>query len=322
MNMLVLFLLLFFVLAASAFFAGIETGIISINRLRLQHLARRNVFGAARIRYYITHADILLSTTLIGTNLCHVISAVLTASISYRFGGTLGVVIGGIILMLVTLIGCEYLPKAWFRAAPASRTLPLAGIFHAAALILYPASFLVNQLLRLLLPGERGAGTKRLLITREELLYLTRESVQSGALTKAEFEMIHGVFQLTHKTCGAIMTPRDKMIVVQHTATVEEAIALARQKSVSRFPVFHTQRQEFIGVIHIFDLLADSDPQNKTVEAYIRRPEFIEAYMPADHLLPRMRLVSQPLFLVNDNRNEVIGLITLEDVLEEITGET
>ena len=315
-------LLLLACLAGSAFFAGIETGIIAINRLRLQHLVRRQVPGAKTVRHFLTHPDLLLGTTLIGTNLLHVIAAVLAASLGQRLHGGSGAAAAGGLLVLVILVFCEYIPKAWFQAAPARRTLPLAGGLRVASILLRPLSFLVNGIVRRALPRQDAkAVDDKLLVTREELLHLAREGAQTGILTPEESKMIHGVFDLTHKTCGALMTPRDKMAVVNAGATPDEILAVARAREFNRLPVFDPVQKAFVGVVHIFDILADDAPAGKTAADYMRPPQLVAAYLPVDHLLPRMRVTRLPLFLVTDDRYEVTGLITLEDVLREVTGE-
>ncbi len=314
--------LLLFCLAGSAFFAGVETGVISINRLRLQHLVRRQVPGAKTIRHFLTHSDLLLGTTLIGTNLLHVVSAILAASIGQQVAGAAGTAIAGMLLLLVMLVCCEYIPKAWFQAAPARRTLPFAGLLRAAAGILRPFSFLVNLVIRWALPRRQAKGVEdKMLVSREELLHLAREGERSGVLTPHESEMIHGVFDLTHKTCDALMTPRDKMAWVLAAATPGEILALARTREFNRLPVYDPAQKSFVGVVHVFDVLADDAPAGKTAADYMRPPQLVASYLPVDHLLPRMRVTRLPLFLVTDDRYEVIGLITLEDVLREVTGE-
>ena len=316
------FSLLVLCLAGSAFFAGVETGVISINRLRLQHLVRRHVRGAQIIRHFLTHSDLLLGTTLIGTNLLHVVSAVLAASIGHRLFGAAGAAAAGVLLLLVTLVCCEYIPKAWFQAAPARRTLPFAALLRVASWILRPFSFLVNLVVRWALPRRDAKEVEdKMLVSREELLHLAREGEQSGVLTRHESEMIHGVFELTHKTCATLMTPRDKMAVVPATATPEEILALARGREFNRLPVLDPVQKAFVGVVHVFDVLADDAPAGKTAADYMRPPQLVASYLPVDHLLPRMRVTRLPLFLVTDDRYEVIGLITLEDVLREVTGE-
>ncbi len=314
--------LLFGCLAGAAFFAGVETGVISINRLRLQHLVRRNIPGAKIIRHFLTHSDLLLGTTLIGTNLLHVVSAVLAASIGQHLLGTPGATLAGVALLLVTLIGCEYIPKAWFQAAPARRVIPYAGLLQTAAWTLRPLTLVVNSIVRWTLPRRAVKSVDdKMLVTREELLHLAREGERSGVLTSHESEMIHGVFDLTHKTCGALMTPRDRMAYVSATASPREILDLARAREFSRIVVFDPSQKSFVGVVHIFDLLADDHPEGKTAADYMRPPQLVASYLPVDHLLPRMRVTRLPLFLVTDDRYEVIGLITLEDVLREVTGE-
>lgn len=315
-------LLLMFCLAWGAFFAGMETGIISINRLRLQHLVRRQVPGAKTIRHFLAHSDLLLGTTLIGTNLSYVVSSVLAASIGEQLFGGVGVAIAGALLVIVVLVCCEYIPKAWFQAAPARRTLPLAGVLRATAWVFRPFSLVITTLMRWTLPRrDRKRGVDKMLVSREELLHLAREGARSGVLTSHESEMIHGVFDLTHKTCGALMTPRDKMAFVAADATPEEILALARTRVFNRLPVYDHAQKSFVGVVHIFDLLSDDAPEGKTAADYMRPPQLVAAYLPVEHLLPRMRVTRLPLFLVTNERYEVTGLITLEDVLQDITGE-
>lgn len=312
-----------FCLLGAAFFAGVETGVISINRLRLQHLVRRSIPGAATIRYFLTHSDDLLGTTLVGTNLLQVFAAVLAASIGHRFFGGTGVAAMGVLLTLFILVFCEYIPKAWFQASPV-RTLPFAALLRASAWILHPLVLVVTAILHRLLPGTRKDQTSnKMMVTREELLHIASEGVQSGVLTPHETEMIHGVFNLTHKTCATLMIPRDRMISVPLSATGEEILTTARAHEFNRFPVYDAAKKTFTGVVHIFDILADpsSVRARKTATDYLRPPQQVAQYLPVDHLLPRMRVTRLPLFLVTDDRCEVIGLITLEDVLCEITGE-
>ena len=330
----------------SAFFAGMETGILAMNRLRLQHLVRRGVPGAATIRYFLTHSDDLLGTTLIGTNLLQVIASVLAASVGHDIGrelvrivrdldpdavggtaanaaGAAGAAVMGVLLTLGVLVFCEYIPKGWFQASPV-RTLRFAGLFRLSAKILRPFSLVVNAVIHRLLPGAAQSDTTRkMALSREELLHLAGEGLQSGVLTPHETEMIHGVFGLTHHTCRTLMTPRRDIVSVLLSATVPQMLETARLHEYNRFPVYDPEKKTFTGILNIFDILSDDAPDRdaKTAADYMRPPQLVAQYLPADHLLPRMRVTRQPLFLVTDDRCETIGLITLEDVLREITGE-
>jgi CBS domain containing-hemolysin-like protein len=376
MSLLASSLLLLLCLLGAAFAAGVETGVIALNRLRLQHQLRRRVPGARTIRWFLAHPDVLLATTLIATNLCYVGAAVLAASIGLRLGGPAGSAAAGALLTLVILVCCEYLPKSWFQASPSTRVLPVAPLLRVLAVVLSPLIVPVNALMRFLTRQPASdPDAARLLVSREELLTIAREGVQSGVLTPHETDMIHGVFALTHKTCASLMVPRDRMVAVSATATVAEFLDLARSHAFSRYPIHDPATNTWTGVVHILDVLADpsNDPANgtddpkieriaqdfsssprresegdvghrrdfptaesakktskaegfrdrgsKTVADYARPPQLVAGYTPADHLLPRMRVTRSPLFLVTDTRYEVVGLITLEDVLQEITGE-
>ena len=315
-------ILIAFCLLGAAFFAGMETGIIAINRLRLQHLARRQVRGAIIIRNFLAHPDRLLGTTLTATNLLYVISSVTAASMGRQIYGAVGTAVAGALLVVLILIFCEYIPKAFFQAAPARRVLPLAHLLQAAAWVLRPLTFLVTTLLRWVMPRDVARQVEgRMMVSREELLHLAREGARSGVLTPHESEMIHGVFDLTHKTCETLMTPREKMVFVPSTATAKEILALARQREFNRLPVYDASQKSFVGVVHVFDILSDETQDGKTAADYMRAPQLVASHLPIDHLLPRIRVTRLPLFLVTDERYEVIGLITLEDVLREVTGE-
>lgn len=314
-------LALLFCLLACAFFAGLETGLIAMNRLRLQHLVRRQVPGASIIRYFLNHSNLLLGTTLTGCNLSSVCAAMLCASIGHQLYGAVGALIAGAVLTVVLLVFCEYVPKAWFQASPATRVLPFARLLRFSAYALYPFIVMTNWIIRTVLrvPAAEPDSAK-ILVSREELQYLTNEGIQSGVLSQREIDMIHGVFTLTQKTCASIMVPRDQMIVVPATAGVDELIALARAYDVNRFPVYDKEKRIYAGVVHIFDVLSDEAAAGKTVLQYVRPAQMIASYLPVDHLLPRMRVTKSPMFLVTDERFEVVGLVTLEDVLEEIVG--
>lgn len=332
MRMALKIIVLLLCLGGAAFAAGIETGILALNRLRLQHQLRRRVPGAKTIRFFLSHPDILLSTTLIATNLLQVAAAVAAASIGYALGGAWGASAAGILLTLGVLVCCEYIPKAWFQASPSTRVLRFAPLLRVMAIAVAPLVWIVNGGFWLVTGGKGSAkaskgapdGDKakpKVLATREELLYLAKEGVQSGVLTPQETEMIHGVFDLPHKTCASLMVPKDKMVTVQADMGVPEFLAFARAHDISRYPVFDAGKKAFVGVVHVLDVVGDETPGAKTVADYMRAPQLVASYLPVDHLLPRMRVTRLPLFLVTDERYEVVGLITLEDVLEEIVGE-
>ena len=316
------FLLLIVCLAGTAFFAGVETGLISINRLRLRHLVRHKVPGAEILQDFLKKTDHLLGTTLVGTNLFTVTASVTAASLGARWFGAIGTSVSDAFITLILLVFCEYIPKAWFQAFPARRTLPFANLLKWSGAVFRPVSRTVTELAKALIPAHTAEQkSAEPFITREELVHLAQESAKSGALTPVEHHMIHGVFGLKMKTCGEIMIPREWIVYVDHDASVESMMQIAREKDVSRFPVYHKEKEQFVGIVHIFDLLAEENPAGKTAQNFMRPLQLVSTETPVDHVMPRMRLTRQPMVLVAGESNAyIVGLVTLEDVLEDVVG--
>ena len=314
-------LLLIACMMGECFFSGIETGLVSINPLRLHHLVRRNVPGAEILQQFLKNTDMLLGTTLVGTNICITISSTIAVGMGTRALGPSGAWLASGAMTAVLVVVCEYLPKAWFQAFPSHRSLPFARVLKLARWILAPISAPLMALVRLLTPApprEEHAGAP--LVTRDEIVHLAGEGKSVGIITPAEHRMIHEVIDLKTKKCREIMTPRDRMVFIRQDAPVEELLELARAREINRFPVQDPEKKTFVGVVHIFDVLADERRADKRVREYMRPCQFVADNAPVDHILPRMRVTRQHMILVTDDRFEVIGLVTLEDVVDEVIG--
>lgn len=313
-------ILLVLALLGSAFFAGIETGVIAINRLRLRHLVQHRVRGAAQIEAMLEQPDVLLGTTLVGTNLCHVTMAVVASHLAVRAQWPWAEAIAGFVVTLSLLIFGEYVPKAWFQAFPTHRVLPWAGVLRMASIILWPARAVLAGLLRPLL-RRVVKETSAPLLTREEFVHLALEGRRSGILSPVEANMITGVIQIGAIRCRDIMRPIEQATVVSRDLPVRELLAIARRTDLSRFPVRDPANGEIVGVVNIYDVLADSESETRTVEHYMRRPQMVAEHTIADHVMPRMRVTRQPLMLVTNEEGRVTGILSLEDVLLVMVGQ-
>ncbi len=310
-----------FCLMGTAFFSGMETGVISINSLRLRHLVRNKIRGAAIIQSFLDHPDNLLGTTLVGTNLCTVTASVLGAGIATTLLGSFGPAVSSISMTFILLIFCEYLPKAWFQSNPARRIIPFASLLRWASYLFRPVGKVVTGITNIMIPSSirKGPGSPTML-TREELKYLTREGEQSGTFSAHERRMIHGVFELTKKRCDEIMIPLDKMILVSSDTKHEDVMNVARLNKLTRLPVYQDEPDHVVGLVHVMDLAFDEKPTDKYARDYMRPPQFVPAETPINELLPRMQLTRQPMALVTDEESAVLGLVTTQDVLQEIVG--
>ncbi len=314
-------ILLLIALVGSALYSGLETGVVSINRIRLQHLIRQGEKAAARTGRFVENPDLLLGTTLAGTNLCNVIISVVSAQLAVAWLGGSGLWVASLGATVALLIFGEYLPKAWFRSYPAYRVMPFSWFLTVSAWVFSPLSSGIMRLARWLIPGRADNEGGSPFITREELAFLAREGEQTGELTSAERRMMHGVLALSLKTCEEVMTPRDQMTITRPGTAVRDVLELARTHHISRVPVYDDTVGKFIGFINIMDLLIGDAPPDAVVRDYARPPQYVRAPDRIDRVLPRMRMTRQPLALVHDEQERVIGLISVEDIMEEIIGE-
>jgi len=307
-------------LLGSAFFSGLETGVVSINPFRLRHLARKKVPGATLLQAFLDHPDHLLGTTLVGNNLCNVVASVTAVSLGTELAGRTGTSLAYVTITLVTLICCEYLPKAWFQGQPARRALPFARLLHLFGRLLYPFSRVILLLSRVLVPIRTRGEIWQPALTREEFGHLTEAGTRAGALSREEGHMMHQVMGLSSTPCRQLMVPRDRMRSLSADADTGHILSAAQTHRLSRLPVHDADSGLFIGIVYIFDVLADPTPEGKTARDYLRPPQFVDEDQSALDVLPRMRRSQQPLALLTNRQGRVTGLVTVEDLLAHIVG--
>jgi putative hemolysin len=318
-------LLIVVCMICQSFFSGIETGVISIHRMRLRHFVRKNRLGARTLQHYLENPDRLLGTTLVGTNICVVIISVTASSIVTGFPEAKGwgQPVSAAITTIMLLIFGEFLPKAWFHSRPLERCQRYAGVLKFAEMIFLPISITIVWLTKLLVPGPSESFSKPApFVTREDLKQLAREGEKDGVLSSKERFMITRVFGLSGKRACQIMIPRADMTIVDSNMTIEEFHKTARNSKYTRMPVFDKSKGEFIGLINVFNVLSvKPGDMRKSVSLFSRPPLFIDENMPVDDIFPHMRRSRQPTCLVKDSKGKVTGLITTEDILEEIVGD-
>jgi putative hemolysin len=316
-------LFLFFLLA-SAFYSGIETGIVSVNRVRLRHRVKRMDPRALRLQAYMDDPDRMLSTSLVGTNLANTAFTVLGTRMMVELTGSarVGGAIAAVVLTLMILVFGEYLPKAWFQSHPLVRSMRCMWIFRFSQFLFQGIAWPVVTLVRVVLPtpkisAEGGEGH----ISRRDIQFLlSRESGATPDLGEQRRRMVVGVFALSDKTAKDVMVPRDQMLQIRPDTPIEEVVELARRSHVKSFPVYSDTEKRFTGILRLEDLFERIDDEGLRVPDLIRPPQYVEEELPADDLIPRMRVTRQPVLLVRDEQSRVTGFVTTEVVLAEIVG--
>ncbi len=303
----------------SAFFSGAEIGLISLDRHKLKHQASKDK-KKKHIYDFVTNPDKVLGTTLIGTNISTVIvSSVFTAYIVKK--GILSEVIATLILAGALLVFAEIIPKIVLRNK-AEYTIPkLFFIIRFFVFIFTPFIWVLSKINYAILKIFKISRQKSTQIfTKEDLSYLLREAEKNGEVKKDEHDLIEELLDFRDLTAKNIMIPRTNIIGIKTETPIKEVIELSRKEGFTRFPVYKNDIDHVQGMLVIHDLLdvADiSEPAGK----YMRNAYFVPEVMKATTLLKKMQKNKTPLAIVVDEYGGTAGIISVEDLLEELVGE-
>jgi putative hemolysin len=324
---LIVLIVCFFVAALAS---GTETALTSVGRLRVRHLAEQGSRAAAILQRLRADPNRFLSTVLFTNTLALIVASTATALMSdsiftragvepgLRLWLTLLVSVG---LSIVLLIGAEVTPKTLAITHAERVALFAAGPVDRIASFLGPVLWVVTLISRAI-TGGRAARAPYL--TEEELLTLLHVSEEQGVIEEQEHQMIHGIIEIGDKTVREIMIPRTDIVAVERTAGLRDIIKLFKQHRHTRMPVYEHDVDHIIGLIHTKDLLLFytlSSSEKFDMDKVIRPIEFTPEQKKVDELLNEMRTKKVHMMIVVDEYGGTAGLVTLEDLLEEIVGE-
>ena len=313
--------LIFLGLLLSAFFSGVETAMVSANRMRLTHRAEEGDAAARRALAFLEDPQRLLSTTLVGNNLAGVLIATLaTLEASRRYGeGSVPLVV--LILAAIVLVVGEILPKSLARAHADVLVPRFIAPMEAAYVAFRPVVHLVNGatvfLLRLL--GARGRPGPAML-SRQDFQLLLDESEDAGQVAPAQGRILARVLDFGETTVGEVMRPRTEIVGVETGTPVRAVIELARGSGFSRIPVYRDDLDQILGTVHIFDLIR-APSADLPVDGLVRPVSFVPEAKKCDELLREMQRREKPLVVVVDEYGGTAGLVSIEDLVEELVGE-
>lgn len=306
----------------SAFFSSAETALTTVNHIRLQALAEEGNKRAQTALQAIDNASKLLSTILIGNNLVNNCCSALATALAIKVmgNGAVGFVTG--VLTIVILVFGEITPKTFATANSEKLSLAYASIILFLMKILTPVIFVINFICRFLLKLMHVDTDSSLnTMTEMELRTIVDVSHKDGVIEKEERQMIYNVVDFGDSQAKDVMVPRADMVVISETATYEEIREVFHSEKYTRLPVYQDDRANITGILNIKDFFFCDNTENFKVTDIMYEPYFTYEYKKTSELLMEMQKNSVSVSIVLDEYGASVGMVSLEDLLEEIVGE-
>ena len=308
-------------LVATMFFSAAEMAFIAANRPRLRHLAEQGSATAAAYLEAFRHPERVLSTAMMGVTVAHIVAA---SAATWSLLPTLGGLAPGVVTLVLTpamLVFGEIIPKAVARAWATSLILRLYRPLIWTSVVLMPFVAVANLVvgLTLRLYGLRQADT-RAFVSREELKALLQMEPGEAEVTTQEAELIDNIFDLGDTTVREVMVPLVEVAMLPDSASPQEAIALIQERGFSRLPIYRQRETNIVGIVAAMDLLSRG-AEAATLDELKRPPYYVPETKRIDDLLREMQRSRAHMAVVVDEYGGSTGVVTLEDILEQIVGE-
>lgn len=303
----------------SAFFSSAETALSTVNRVRMRTLEDEGDKRAARVNKILEKYSKMLSAILIGNNVVNLSASALATTLAMRISFPVGIATG--ILTIVVLLCGEILPKTWAMHSSEKLSLAYSGIIYVLMQILTPVIFLVDKIANAILHLLHVDPNKKVSMTEADLRTYVEVGHEDGVIESEEREMIYNVFDFSDALAKDIMIPRINMVTVDVADTYEEVLSVFRESMYTRLPVYQDDKDNIIGVINIKDFILTEDPKTFQVKDILRDAHYTYEYKKVADLLIEIREKTTNVTFVLNEYGATVGMITLEDLLEEIVGE-
>jgi len=315
--------LLIVLLLLSAFFSGSETALVSLNRYQLRHKARQGHRGARLAEKLLQRPDRLIGLILLGNNLVNFSAASLVAIIAFEIGGEPAVALGTLLLTLVVLVFSEAAPKTLAAVPPERLAFPAAVIYYPLLKVAYPIVWLTNVASNaiLFLLGIKSSDAELQPLTREELRTVVHEA--GGRISSRYQQMLLSILDLEKVTVDDVMVPHNEIVGIDlddDDAAIERIIS---ESEHTRLPVYEDNIDNIIGILHLRRLanLAPQSFDKNALRQLVDEPYFVPEGTPLSKQLVQFQRRRERVALIVDEYGDIQGIVTIEDILEEIVGE-
>jgi Mg2+/Co2+ transporter CorB len=319
-----LFSVLIVLLLLSAFFSGSETALMRLNRYKLRHRARDGYRGAILAEKLLERPDRLIGLILLGNNLVNFAAVALVTMVALRMGGEPAVALATVILTVVVLIFAEAAPKTLAALNPERIAYPASFIYYPLLIVTYPLVWLVNVMSNALLwiLGVRDHEANVHALSHGELRTIVYEA---GTLISRKYRsMLLNILDLEKVTVDDVMVPHNEIVGIDLDEDVDTIAAVIHNSEHTRLPVYRDNIDQVIGLMHLRRVanIANEAPLDKnTIERLVVEPYFVPEGTPLSTQLVQFQKMKQRFALVVDEYGDIQGIVTLEDILEEIVGE-
>jgi len=324
--MLTSFLLLLLFMGLQGMFAGMETGMISVRRPRIEHASERGRRSAGLLLFFLNNPGVMISTTLLGVNISVVCASLAAKTFAEQAGlSSAGALLAMSSLLSVGMLICEIIPKNWFRQAPCDRCGRFAWLLYGTYLVLYfPAKafdWFTSFLSRRISKSSSDNNTK-LALMREDLKLFLMESESSGVLPPEAATILDNAAGFHAACVGNIMKYKVDMVTVDANLNIAEAMELCRKKEISKFPVCDPQTNEWIGIFSIYHVLFslkeekwNATPVRECMQELIE----VDEKVPLIEMLKRTRGLDVAMYVVLRNGKQT-GALTSSDIVHRLFG--
>lgn len=308
----------------SGFFSSAETAFSTLNRVRMRTLEEEGSKSAARVNKILESYSKMLSAVLIGNNIVNLTASSLTTAFVIKACGNAYIGLGTGILTVVILLCGEIIPKTWASLNSERLALAYSSIIYALMKVMTPVIFIVDLLSRCILKLLHVDSRKKNdTITESELKTYVDASHEDGQIESDEREMIYNIFEFSDTCVKDIMIPRTNMVTVNADESINDLIKVFHESMYTRIPVYQEDKDSMIGFVNIKDLFIAriSGQKNITLKSLLREAYYTYEYKKNADLLLEMREKSMNVAFVLNEYGSTVGMVTLEDLLEELVGE-
>jgi len=315
---------LVFLICLSAFFSGSETSLVSLNRYRLRHLCKAKHRGAQRASHLLERPDRLIGLILLGNNFVNILASSIASVMALRLFDEGAIFSAAILLTLVILIFAEVAPKTLAVLYPERFAFPATYVLKPLLKLLYPIVWSVNLVANALLKliGVSTTDTQNEQLTSEELRTVVSEA--GAMIPRRHQKMLTNILDLEKVSVNDIMIPRNEIIGLDMDEDWEHITKKLTQSRHTRFPIYRSDINNVIGLIHVrntLEVLFNNDATKEDLTPHIRTAYFVPEGTPLNTQLLQFQRQKRRIGLVVDEYGDIQGLVTLEDILEEIVGE-